>query len=131
MVFVCVDTRALEGLNKSHCITLLIDKEVLGYYEAGLQIPDDVTLLWTDDKYVLHLTLRCGDGSWILVKLWQCCTLSSVQRAQQNGWCWSLLSRMSALVCVTAVTDQIVDSMTTSVVYVYALVDDLTPSLGR
>ncbi|KAN0079908.1 glycoside hydrolase family 115 protein [Tylopilus felleus] len=26
-------------------------KEVLGYYEAGLQVPDDVTLLWTDDNY--------------------------------------------------------------------------------
>ena len=38
---------------------------------------------------------------------------------------------MSALVCLAVVTDQIIDSMTTSVVYVYALVDDLTPSLGR
>lgn len=27
------------------------DKEVEGYYEAGLQVPEDVTLLWTDDKY--------------------------------------------------------------------------------
>ncbi|KAF9221732.1 glycoside hydrolase family 115 protein [Gyrodon lividus] len=26
-------------------------KEVLGYYEAGLQVPDDVTLMWTDDNY--------------------------------------------------------------------------------
>ncbi|KAH7927567.1 glycoside hydrolase family 115 protein [Leucogyrophana mollusca] len=26
-------------------------KEVLGYYEAGLQVPEDVTLLWTDDNY--------------------------------------------------------------------------------
>ena len=54
MVSVCVDTRALEGLNKAHCISSLIDKEVLGYYEAGLRVPDDVTLLWTDDKYVFH-----------------------------------------------------------------------------
>jgi len=27
-----------------------IDKEVQAYYEHGLQVPDDVTLLWADDK---------------------------------------------------------------------------------
>lgn len=27
-----------------------LDKEVLGYYDAGMQVPDDITLLWTDDK---------------------------------------------------------------------------------
>ncbi|KAI0826133.1 hypothetical protein BC629DRAFT_1276143 [Irpex lacteus] len=26
-------------------------KEVQGYYEAGMQVPDDVTLLWTDDNW--------------------------------------------------------------------------------
>lgn len=26
------------------------DKEVEGYYDEGLAPPDDVTLLWTDDK---------------------------------------------------------------------------------
>jgi len=26
-------------------------KEVVGYYQAGLRVPDDVTLLWTDDNY--------------------------------------------------------------------------------
>jgi Glycosyl hydrolase family 115 len=29
------------------------DKEVEGYYDAGMTVPDYVTLLWTDDKYVL------------------------------------------------------------------------------
>jgi hypothetical protein len=27
-------------------------KEVEGYYDGGMTVPDDVTLLWTDDKYV-------------------------------------------------------------------------------
>ena len=27
-----------------------VDKEVLGYYEDGMTVPDDITLLWTDDK---------------------------------------------------------------------------------
>lgn len=26
-------------------------KEVVAYYDAGLRVPDDVTLLWTDDNY--------------------------------------------------------------------------------
>lgn len=26
-------------------------KEVQGYYEAGMQVPDDITLLWTDDNF--------------------------------------------------------------------------------
>jgi len=26
-------------------------KEVQGYYEAGMRVPDDVTLLWTDDNF--------------------------------------------------------------------------------
>ena len=29
----------------------LADKEVEGYYDDGMRVPDDVTLLWTDDKY--------------------------------------------------------------------------------
>jgi hypothetical protein len=28
----------------------LSDKEVQGFYEDGMTVPDDVTLLWTDDK---------------------------------------------------------------------------------
>ena len=37
-----------------HGFPLLIyaDKEVEGYYEDGMRVPDYVTLLWTDDKYV-------------------------------------------------------------------------------
>lgn len=27
-------------------------KEVQAYYEGGMRVPDDVTLLWTDDKCV-------------------------------------------------------------------------------
>lgn len=30
---------------------LWADKEVQGYYEDGMRVPDDVTLLWSDDKY--------------------------------------------------------------------------------
>lgn len=28
-----------------------IDKEVQAYYEDGMRVPEDVTLLWADDKY--------------------------------------------------------------------------------
>lgn len=31
---------------------IAIDKEVEGYYDDGMTVPDDITLLWTDDKYV-------------------------------------------------------------------------------
>ena len=31
------------------------DKEVQGYYEDGMRVPDDVTLLWSDDKYVISM----------------------------------------------------------------------------
>ena len=34
------------------------DKEVEGYYEDGMRVPDYVTLLWTDDKYVDVLDLK-------------------------------------------------------------------------
>ena len=33
---------------------ILIDKEVLGYYDDGMQVPDDITLLFSDDKCVLE-----------------------------------------------------------------------------
>lgn len=29
-----------------------LDKEVLGYYDDGMRVPDDITLLWSDDKSV-------------------------------------------------------------------------------
>ena len=28
----------------------LADKEVIGYYEDGMRVPEDITLLWSDDK---------------------------------------------------------------------------------
>ena len=31
-----------------------VDKEVEGYYEDGMRVPDDVILLWSDDKCVSH-----------------------------------------------------------------------------
>lgn len=31
----------------------LLDKEVEGYYDDGMRVPDYVTLLWSDDKYVV------------------------------------------------------------------------------
>ena len=34
------------------------DKEVEGYYEDGMRVPDYVTLLWTDDTYVDVLDLK-------------------------------------------------------------------------
>ena len=37
---------------------LYTDKEVEGFYEDGMRVPDYVTLLWTDDKYVDVLDLK-------------------------------------------------------------------------
>ena len=34
-------------------LTIEIDKEVYGYYVDGLTVPDDITLLWCDDKCVI------------------------------------------------------------------------------
>ena len=31
-------------------LTFPLDKEVEGYYEDGMRVPDDVILLWSDDK---------------------------------------------------------------------------------
>lgn len=39
----------------------VVDKEVQGYYEEGMTVPDDITLLWTDDKYVLWF-VSCDGG---------------------------------------------------------------------
>ena len=33
-------------------LTGFADKEVQGYYDEGMRVPDDVILMWTDDKYV-------------------------------------------------------------------------------
>lgn len=33
-------------------MTPFTDKEVEGFYDDGMRVPDDITLLWTDDKYV-------------------------------------------------------------------------------
>ena len=32
-----------------------IVQEVQGYYEQGMEVPEDITLLWSDDKYVLSM----------------------------------------------------------------------------
>lgn len=31
--------------------TSALDKEVQGYYESGMTVPDDITLLWVDDNW--------------------------------------------------------------------------------
>ncbi len=35
---------------RSQSASRVIDKEVEGYYEDGMRVPDDVILLWSDDK---------------------------------------------------------------------------------
>lgn len=48
-----------------------LDKEVLGYYDDGMRVPDDITLLWSDDKrvnklYILsHTYIRCSWGNMV------------------------------------------------------------------
>lgn len=32
-------------------------KEVEGYYDDGMRVPEDITLLWTDDKCVISIVL--------------------------------------------------------------------------
>jgi hypothetical protein len=53
---------ALCMLNSSlsscvHVLMPFLDKEVQGYYEDGMRVPDDVTLLWTDDKCVSFMLI--------------------------------------------------------------------------
>lgn len=42
--------------NPYECASLtclfVVDKEVEGYYDDGMRVPDYVTLLWSDDKYM-------------------------------------------------------------------------------
>lgn len=45
----CVGNRTFQ-ISCSLTIKYLPDKEVVGYYDDGLTVPDDITLLWTDDK---------------------------------------------------------------------------------
>ncbi len=33
-------------------LSLSADKEVEGYYDDGMRVPDDIILLWSDDKLV-------------------------------------------------------------------------------
>lgn len=48
-----------------------LDKEVLGYYDDGMRVPDDITLLWSDDKrvnklYILsHTYIRYSWGNMV------------------------------------------------------------------
>ena len=37
---------------QARTLTGFADKEVQGYYDEGMRVPDDVILMWTDDKYV-------------------------------------------------------------------------------
>jgi hypothetical protein len=39
---------------------IAIDKEVYNFYDKGLKVPDDVTLLWADDKCVLPSFAVCS-----------------------------------------------------------------------
>lgn len=39
-------------------MTFYTDKEVEGYYRSGMRVPEDVTLLWPDDKYVTVDAIR-------------------------------------------------------------------------
>ena len=36
-------------------IFIILDSEVLMYYQDGMRVPDDVTLMWTDDKCVVWI----------------------------------------------------------------------------
>ena len=47
MVFVSI----ISGLRIGQMLTWNRYKEVQGYYEAGLTVPDDVILLWADDNW--------------------------------------------------------------------------------
>ena len=84
------------GVPPLHCRFLSIharwiDKEVQGYYEEGMTVPDDITLLWTDDKWVFAALdyWSCPDVSY---KLRKCTTIPPGDRAKQDWWFWSLLS---------------------------------------
>lgn len=45
----CTSLKSLPGTISNELMSYT-DKEVQGYYEDGMRVPDDVVLLWTDDK---------------------------------------------------------------------------------
>ena len=46
----CVNSPGFDVASCPNCGT---DKEVEGFYDDGMRVEDDITLLWTDDKYVI------------------------------------------------------------------------------
>ncbi len=69
------------------------DKEVLGYYEDGMTVPDDVMLLWSDDKCVSRHTV-CPLVAYSSRQLRQYPSCPDPERTQPDRRLWNLLSRM-------------------------------------
>ncbi|KAF2089897.1 glycoside hydrolase family 115 protein [Saccharata proteae CBS 121410] len=61
--------------------------EVQGYYEAGMRVPDDVTLLWTDDFFHFDFVGDPQDYKWIniiqLQKTWEQMHLAYERKARE------------------------------------------------
>ena len=56
---------ALKGCNKQKAATGIPQifvpyKETLDIYDAGLRVPDDITLVWPDDNYG-YMKRTCSD----------------------------------------------------------------------
>lgn len=109
--------------NKSSVAQLwCLYKEVQGYYEAGMTVPDDITLLWTDDNFgnirrlpLANETSRSGgagvyyhidyvgpprDYKWInTIQLEKTCTLwfpiAFYLLLGKVKWWWSIMSRLA------------------------------------
>lgn len=47
----CLCTLTIPFLSSPALMASALDKEVQGYYESGMTVPDDITLLWVDDNW--------------------------------------------------------------------------------
>lgn len=71
-------------------------KEVQGYFEAGLEVPDDITLLWADDNWGNIRRLPVGEemarsgsaGKQSYLQIIDCCTHPDFRCVLPCRLCW-------------------------------------------
>ena len=73
----------------------IADKEVEGYYDQGLKVPDDIVMLWSDDKYASLYSVSIAFPHFSK-QLRKRASLPDHRGAQEERWFWCLLPRMWA-----------------------------------
>lgn len=79
------NTSDLSSIPQMWCLY----KEVGGYYAQGLQVPDQITLLWADDNFVRTVSFRPDN---LLTPLGKQSKTSTSKRDLPPCRCWRILS---------------------------------------